>query len=253
MSSIETVPREKRKHSSDDKQQLTNDIKTMERKFAHLQTATRVSLKKSITKTVDLLSLVALLTSYRTSRAVIERESNMLLADQQEDLRRAASVDEIFVMVSPFWSFLDFEILEDVIQMYGTDSDRHNLAGYVTELKKFLNTWKAEPCKISRLDDDKQRTKLCFKLDTDSLAIYRDLKVAIARIFEVEVHALHLHSIDSGCIQLIFFCLEIVVQKRDHFAQLSQVTPPVLKASIICGSTSEVIFEVYMKLLLIHC
>ncbi len=240
---IETVPREKRKHSIDDKQQLTSDIKTIERKFAHLQTATRESLKKC---NVILMSLVALLTSYRTSRAVIERESNMLLADQQEDLRRAASVDEIFVIVSPFWSFLDFEILEDVIKMFGADSD-HNLAEYITELKEFLNTWKVEPCKISRLDDDKKRTKLCFKLDTDSLAIYRDLKVAIARIFEVDVHALHLHSIEDGCIQLIFLCLEMVhlsVQKRDHFAQLSQLTPSVLKVSIICGSTSEVIFEV---------
>ncbi len=64
------------------------------------------------------MSLVALLTSYRAFRAVIERESNMLLADQQKDLRRALSVDEIFVIVSPFWSFLDFEILEDVIEMF---------------------------------------------------------------------------------------------------------------------------------------
>ena len=248
MSSIEIVPREKRKHSSDDKQQLTNDIKTIERKFAHLQTATRESLKKC---NVILMSLVALLTSYRAFRAVIERESNMLLADQQEDLRRAASVDEIFVIVSPFWSFLDFEILEDVIEMFGADSDRHNLVEYLIELKECLNTRKVEPCKISQLDDGKTRTKLCFKLDTDSLAIYRDLKVAIARIFEVEVHALHLHSIEDGCIQLIFFCLEIVhlsVQKRDHFAQLSQLTPSVLKVSIICGSTSEVIFEVYLRL-----
>ncbi len=95
-------------------------------------------MKKS--DTVDLLSLVALLTSYRSSCAVIESESNMLLAHQQEELRKAASVDEIFVIISPFWSFLDFEILEDVIEKFGTESDRCDLAKYVTELKKFLNT-----------------------------------------------------------------------------------------------------------------
>ena len=128
----------------------------------------------------------------------------MLLAHQQEDLRRAASVDEIFVIISPFSSFLDFEILEDVIEKFGAESNQSDLAKYFTELKQFLNAWKVEPCKISQLDDDKKKVKLCFKLDTDSLAIYRDLKAAIARIFEVDVYALHLHSIEPGCIQLIF-------------------------------------------------
>ncbi len=239
---IETGHREKRKYRSDDEQQLTNDIKNVKKKFTNLQTATRESLKKS--DTVDLLSLVALLTSYRSSCAVIESESNMLLAHQQEELRKAASVDEIFVIISPFWSFLDFEILEDVIEKFGAESDRCDLAKYVTELKKFLNTWKVEPCKISRLDDDKSRMKLCFKLDTDSLAIYRDLKAAIARIFGVDVYALHLHSIEPGCIQLIFFCLEIVPIMALRSDQIAQIIPSVLKVSSIYGSTSEIIFEV---------
>ena len=221
---------------------MTNDIKNIKKKFTNLQTATRESLKKS--ETVDLLSLVALLTSYRSSCAVIDKESDMLLADQQGDLRRAASVDEIFVIISPFWSFLDFEILEDVIEKFGAESDQSDLATYFTELKKFLNTWKVEPCKISRLDDDKKKVKFCFKLDTDSLAIYRDLKAAIARILKVDVYALHLHSIEPGCIQLIFFCLEIVPIMALRSDQIAQITPSVLKVSLINGSTSEIIFEV---------
>ena len=82
----------------------------------------------------------------------------MLLAHQQEELRRAASVDEIFVIISPFSSFLDFEILEDVIEKFGAESDQRDLATYFIELKKFLNAWKVEPCKISRLDDDKKKS-----------------------------------------------------------------------------------------------
>ena len=228
---------------SDGKQQLTNEIRAIEKKYIGLQTATRVSLKMN--KTVDLLSLRALLTSYRASRAVIEKESNMLLADQQEDLKRAASIDEIFVIISPFWSFLDFEILENVIELFGVDSDRQNLAEYVTELKEFLNSWKVKPCKISRLDDDDSRMKICIKLDTDSLAIYRDLKAAIARIFEVDVYVLHLHSIEDGCIQLIFFLLEIVHITAPKHYQFAQIYPSVLKVSSSHGSTSEVIFEVF--------
>ncbi len=87
--------------------------------------------------------------------------------------------------------------------------------------------------------------KICIKLDTDSLAIYRDLKAAVARIFEVEVYALHLHSIEDGCIQLIFILPEIVhiiAPKRD---QLAQIYPSVLRVSLSRGSTREVIFEVF--------
>ena len=168
----------------------------------------------------------------------------MLLAHQQEDLRRAASVDEIFVIISPFSSFLDFEILEDVIEKFGAESDQSDLATYFIELREFLNAWKVEPCKISRLDDDKKKVKFCFKLDTCSLAIYPDLKAAIARILKVPVYTLHLHSIEDGSIQLIFFFLGIVQLSFHQCDQIAQIIPSVLKVSLIHGSTSEIIFEV---------
>ena len=57
------------------------------------------------------LSLVALLSAYRTNVAVMKKEDN-LFADRQEELERADDVDKI---MSPFLSFLDFEILEDII------------------------------------------------------------------------------------------------------------------------------------------
>ncbi|XP_064385868.1 uncharacterized protein LOC135334570 isoform X2 [Halichondria panicea] len=241
--SPETGHGEKRKYRSDDEQQLTNDIKTIEKKFANLRRESLKKKKKKKKKIVKLVSLVALLTSYRTSRAVIHKQSDMLLAEQQEDLRKAASVDEIFVIISPFWSFLDFEILEDVINKFGTESDQRDLATYFTELRKFLNTWKVEPCKISRLNDNKKSVKFCFKLDTESLAIYRDLKAAIARILKVSVYAVHLHSIEDGSIQLIFFFLGIVQLSFHECDQIAQIIPSVLKVSSIHGSTNEVLFE----------
>ncbi|XP_064385869.1 uncharacterized protein LOC135334570 isoform X3 [Halichondria panicea] len=242
--SPETGHGEKRKYRSDDEQQLTNDIKTIEKKFANLRRESLKKKKKKKKKIVKLVSLVALLTSYRTSRAVIHKQSDMLLAEQQEDLRKAASVDEIFVIISPFWSFLDFEILEDVINKFGTESDQRDLATYFTELRKFLNTWKVEPCKISRLNDNKKSVKFCFKLDTESLAIYRDLKAAIARILKVSVYAVHLHSIEDGSIQLIFFFLGIVQLSFHECDQIAQIIPSVLKVSSIHGSTNEVLFEI---------
>ena len=90
----------------------------------------------------------------------------------------------------------------------------------------------------------KKKVKFCFKLDTCSLAIYPDLKAAIARILKVPVYTLHLHSIEDGSIQLIFFFLGIVQLSFHQCDQIAQIIPSVLKVSLIHGSTSEIIFEV---------
>ena len=76
-------------------------------------------------RNISLVCLVSLLSAYRTYTAVLKKEEK-LLADCQEDLKTADSVDEIFTLVSPFLSFLDYEILEDIInnKNLGSDSDR---------------------------------------------------------------------------------------------------------------------------------
>ena len=88
------------------------------------------------------MRLKAHLLAYRNFRGVTRKESTLQLSDRQGDLEKAESIDEIFVIVCPFWSFLDYDILEDVIKDLGADSDRENLAEYVTNLKDFLHSWK---------------------------------------------------------------------------------------------------------------
>ena len=53
--------------------------------------------------------LVSLLSGYRTFSTALEREDK-LLADYQEELKATDSVDEIFTIMSPFLSFLDYDM-----------------------------------------------------------------------------------------------------------------------------------------------
>ena len=188
--------------SSDEAKQLHYDIESMKMRFTRLQIATRESIKR---RNVPPKCLISLLSAYRTFSAVLERE-NKLLADCQEDLKAADSVDEIFNIISPFLSFLHYDILEDIINNkdIGADSDRQNLAEYITSLKEFLNSLKVKPCKVCHDESalPRSRAKLCFKLDTDTLSVYRDVKIAVARILNIEVRALRLHSIEEGCLEL---------------------------------------------------
>ena len=192
------------------------------------------------------LSLVALLSAYRANVAVMKKEDK-LLADRQEDLERADDVDKIFVIMSPFLSFLDFEILEDIINSknLGADSDRQNLADYIRSLKELLDSWKVEPFKVLRDESEllRSRATLCFKLDADSLSMYRDVKVAIARVLGVQVYALQLCSIEDGCIELVFLVPKVAIGSllplESLSNKLSVVEPQVLKVTLVDGNTTE--------------
>ena len=120
------------KPQSDQKEQFNSNIKSIQKKFADLLTSTRKSLKE---KQVDLLDLVAHLMGFSLFSAVLVKQE-ALLADRCRDLENADSIDRIFVILSPFWSFLDYEILEAIIDEFGTDNDHSNLRQYVIDLKK---------------------------------------------------------------------------------------------------------------------
>ena len=226
----------KRKHDDDITQQLNSDIETMERKFVHLQLSTRESLKK---RNIPYKKLVDFLRNYRCFRSAMTNEQLQLLG-QQSDLKKAESIDEVFCIVSPFWSFIDYRILEDIISSedLGDDSDRQNLTAYITDLKEFLNSWKVEPHEIYRHKSERleSRVKLRLKLNTDTLSMYRDVKAAIARIFMLRVEELQLYSIEEGCIELAFLCLGITELPPLSFEKeedLYRASPPILKVMLV--------------------
>ena len=235
--------------SIDSIEELHSDIKSMVKRFARLQTATRESIKE---RNVPPECLIGHLSAYRMFPTVM-KEEDKLLAHRQEDLERAESIDKIFSIISPFLSFLDFEILEDIINSkdVGADGDRQNLEEYVRILKEFLDSWKVEPRKICCDESELlgSRVKLGFKLDTDSLSMYRDVKFAIARILDIKVNALQLYSIEEGCVELVFLFPKVAISSllplESLGDKLSEVKPQALKIKLVDGNTTEsVVFKV---------
>ena len=190
-----------------DTEQLRFDIRSMEKRFTILVLATRESIRE---RNVPLECLVGHLSAYRTFPAVMKNEDK-LLANCREDLENANNTNKVFSIILPFLSFLDFEILEDIINNkdLGADSDRQYLVEYILTLEEFLNSWRVDPQKISHDESELTRSqaKLCFVLTTELLSMYRDVKVPIARVLGVRVHAVQLVSIedmwiDSGRLRL---------------------------------------------------
>ena len=243
-----TKPPDNRKRKRDDEtQQLNSDIESMEMEFVHLHLSVGDSLKE---RNVPSERLVKFLLNFSFFRSVLTSKQALRLSDQQSDLENAENIDEIFCIISPFWSFLDYRLLEEIVNDLGTVTDQQKLANYISNLKKFLYSWQVEPRKICRHESALlgSRVKLHFKLDTDTLLIYRDVKAAIARIFSLKVAELQLYSIDKECIELVFLCPDITQHLPLSFTKnedLYSIRPPVLKVTLVdVSETKTVIFEV---------
>ena len=234
---------------------MDSDIESMEMKFVDLQMSTRDSLKM---RNVPSGRLADFLMNFSFFRSVMISKQALRLSDQQSDLKIAESIDEIFCIIAPFWSFLDYRILEKIIndKDLGDDLARRNLAEYTSSLKEFLNSWKVEPYKICHYESEAlgSPVKLHLKLDTDSLSIYRDVKAANARIFNMKVEELQLHSIEEGCVTLVFLCHGRTIQSHLSDEKLEEVfgiSPPILKISLVGESEIERIIFVVCLLVVI--
>ena len=233
------------------KHQLNRAIRIIERKFRDLLICTRDSLKA---RNVPLMALVNYLVAfYGNLPSVIEKERSLYLDDKKSELKSAKSIDEIFSTVVSFWSFLDFELLEGVIndKDLGADSDRQNLSEYVKSLNDFLDSWVVEPHKIPCYGSEPigSQVKLHFKINTDSLSRYREVKAAIARILGVKLYELKLHLIDEGCTELVFLQLGPSIGTSslsdEQSKELFAIVPSVLKATSKSDFEKEtVLFEV---------
>ena len=251
-SESEETSRKRKRLDSDTK--LKNDLKSIQKKHAKLMSSTRKSLKK---KQVEPKDIAAHLLGFQDSRPVrMTDDSSLLLAHRLDQLWAAETVDDIFKEINPFESFLDYDLLEIIIDQFGDDEDQSNLEHYIEALKEFLCLWKVtEPHNIhENVSISEDEIKMWFKLDSDSLKCYREIKGSIARIFEVDPYVIRIVTVDFGCIKIGFLFPKTVVERSiplnaSQKARLAALSPPVLSVEVVTdGNTDNMIFEVsYMN------
>ncbi len=170
-------------------------------------------------------------------------EKNVLLANCFDDLEKAKSIETIFDLISRYMSFLDFELLKDIIKEHGDEKDKENLAKYIEKLKDFLQNWQVVPLIVNESTED--QTKLNFKLDTDSLTCYNEIKGAIARLFDLRSCSdVVVISIDSGCVELVFALPTTAVKTLpsltlSQIAEVAEWTPTVLNVKVLDGPLKD--------------
>ncbi len=237
----------KRKHNNG-AQQMESDISSMEDEYALLSFNIRKSLKR---REIRPQELSAFLLSFQSRRGALKSNGSLFINSCQQELNTADTIDAVFMIVSQFWSFLDYNLLEKVVNAFGDDSDEEKFADYIIALQDFLSDWRVVPHKIQRSECPTTAIKLCFKLDGDSLP-YRDIRVSIARIFKVHVSNVLIESIDNGCTKLVFLLPRgIVVHPltAEQRKEIAELTPSVLHVLLLDRCEEQTLYQVSSVLL----
>ena len=172
-----------------------------------------------------------------------------LLDEHSEEIKRAGSISEIFNILSTYWNYLNYEILEYVIEMHGTSDDAERLRNYNKELNKFCKR------RIFELPPDSgngntlspKQAKFRVKLNIRKDITYEQLlqiRGRIAKILKIRLAALVLSRVDEGCVQLLFLIPKFVAKEIFPLSceQTSALCRDVALIRLECG---QYIFEVW--------
>ena len=195
--------------SSSEKEELMiklyEDEKNMKLLFASLVTATCYSIQKRI-PVVDFAGYILALRAYEPAP---EERDQSLLDEHIREIKGAKSISEIFIILTPYWNYLSYEILEYIIAHYGTSEDTERLRKYDKKLHNFCKRRIFElPVESGSGIGNEQslrQKKVCVMLnvheDLTAGEIFR-IRRKIAKILQVNPSTLFIQHMDGRIAQL---------------------------------------------------
>ena len=227
---------------------LDEDVRKMTHEFGYLVTKTCDSVERRISVRMFSASILAL-SAYEPAP---EERDRALLDEHREEIKRATTISEIFNILCPYWNYLNCELLEYIIKLYGTSEDAERLASYHEKLHRFCERRIFEvpmPGSGTSTGDSKQK-KFSVKLNVregTTCKELRQIKGRIAKILHVKMAVLIIVNVDPGCVQLTFLIPKFVAQ--EIFPLSKQQTSALPRdASVIRMECGEYVFEVLEQL-----
>ena len=227
---------------------LDDDVREMKRHFGFLVTKTRDSVEERIPVGKYATSILAL-GAYEPAP---EEQNQSLLNEHREEIKMAKSTSEIFNVLSAYWNYLNYEILEDTIELYGTSEDKKRLERYNERLQRFcerrifeLSLPESSSSSSSNTLSSKQK-KLAVKLNVCEDIKYNELlriRSRIAKILHVKLATLIIDGVDAGCVQLTFLIPTFVAQEIFPLSN-EQMSALHKDASVIRLECGDYVFEV---------
>ena len=199
------------------KEMLCDDVRKMKRLFGSLVSKTCDSVEKRI-PVVNFARHVLALGAYDPAP---EERDRSLLDEHRQEIKGADSISGIFIILNAYWNYLNYEILEYIIEQYGTSDDTKRLKDYNKELHNFCKRRLFDVSMPVRGNGTENKSspkqeELNVKLDVreDITADqFNQIKGSIAKILRVRPATLQIYRIAEGCVQLTFLIPKFVAQE----------------------------------------
>ena len=146
------------------------------------------------------------------------------------DLSNAKDIYDIFLIISPYYSWFNYELFKKIVNIHGSDKDKENMEKYCQGFSEYCQRIPCVEFQENRSKSSHQ-TKIKFKLDLDkeSLNLYeiKCIQRNIAKILKLQSSVLVLSSIEDGCMALVFLvpshiAAQLIAIAVDEKAKLCQ-------------------------------
>ena len=196
-----------------------DDIKQMSATFGSLVNKTCESIKSKVTVEAFALWLKQLHAFDNVTPCCESTPS--LLGQQIDGISQASSMERVFLILTDYWSWYNYSLLEEIINEYGDEEDQSRLDGFKKKYYAFAHNriveFSQHPMTFgAAVGDGKARTLLVFKVDrswdTIHIGQLSEIHRNLASILKVKPHTLYLASIRKGCILVTFLIPSSVAQ-----------------------------------------
>ena len=143
-----------------------------------------------------------------------------LLQEHKQALLDAKDLKEVFIIILPFYSYYNYELLQMIVDVHGSERDKEKMRQYILEFSDYC---KRVPCiefHDNRCQTSLKQIKIKFKLDYDkklvTLADIKNIQCHVSDILNISASVLFLHSVQDGCTAFTFLvpdsCFHAVVK-----------------------------------------
>ena len=222
---------------------IQDDVDKMKKEFSILQSKIRLSMKENGVTAQDVATHVI-------GFGVDENRA--------DKLKRAESFDDVFRELAKCWTFLDCDLLDSIVEVYGTEKDHSKMKEYLQKLEEFCKRRVSElPTNVFPLNSGSEsqlqilnRDQLTIKWVHDEnprLCDIKQIKRKMCKILNLDPATLEIKNIRRGCVKITFSIFEDV-SKRLFNRQLSEKQCDTFRSasvlSLSCGDYQKVFFEI---------
>lgn len=130
-----------------------------------------------------------------------------VLEDDITSLQAATSIQNILITVKKYFSFCNFEVIEDLVKKFGNKDDKHKLKKYKASFTKFIFTLCNN--RVLKLGHHiRGRDQITLKLMNDDEKLsgdtVRKIKQRVCKILGIHRTLLYLCKIREGCFECDF-------------------------------------------------